>query len=84
MIKMPPSKTLRHYRGLPLTGSPNTGYTAHFVRPNPDFVGASYSPEPLSSMPAAMRLGTAPNLRLATMRLLMVVSGLAITVPCVG
>lgn len=35
-------------------------------------------------MPAAMRLGTAPNLRLATMRLLMVVVGLAITVPWAG
>lgn len=40
--------------------------------------------EALSSMPAAMRLGTAPNLRLATIRLLMVVAGLAITVPWVG
>lgn len=29
-----PSKTLRHYRGSPLTGSPNTAYTTHFVRPN--------------------------------------------------
>ena len=26
--KVPPRKTLRHYRGSPLTGSPNSGYTA--------------------------------------------------------
>ena len=24
----PPRETLRHYRGLPLTGSPNSGHTA--------------------------------------------------------
>ena len=27
----------------------NAGYTAHCVRPNPDFVGTSYSPIPLSA-----------------------------------
>jgi len=31
-------------------GSYNTGYTAHSVRPNPDFVGTSYSPIPLSEI----------------------------------
>lgn len=28
----------------------NTGYMALFVRPNPDFVGTSYSPIPLGEM----------------------------------
>jgi len=36
------SQTLRHYRGSPLTGSPNTAYTAHFVRPNFGFTETSY------------------------------------------
>jgi hypothetical protein len=44
----------------------------------------SQSPRTLSSIPAAMCLVTAPNLRLVTMRLWMVVTGLAITVPWVG
>jgi len=36
------SQTLRHYRGSSLTGSPNTAYTAHFVRPNFGFTETSY------------------------------------------
>lgn len=36
-----PRKTLHHYRGSPL-GSPNTTYTAHFIRPNFNYAKTSY------------------------------------------
>jgi hypothetical protein len=49
--EMPPSKTLRHYRGSPLTGSPNTAYTAHFVSPNFGFAETSYMLVPLYKIP---------------------------------
>jgi len=45
--EIPLSKTLRHYRGSPLTGSPNTAYTAHFVRLNFGFAETSYMLETL-------------------------------------
>jgi hypothetical protein len=37
-----PSKTLSHYRGSPLKGSPNTAYAAHFVCPNFGFAETSH------------------------------------------
>jgi len=44
---MLPSRTFIRLAHSGFTPSPNTGYTTHFVRPNPDFVGTSYSPIPL-------------------------------------
>jgi hypothetical protein len=36
--------------------SPNTDYTAHCVRPNPDFVWTSYSPKSLYAISAVLKI----------------------------
>lgn len=49
-MKMDNCGSLRYsavLRTLPLTGSLNTTYTAHFVRPNFGFAETSYMLEPL-------------------------------------
>jgi len=54
--RMPPSETLRHYRGSPLTGSPNrrvSGFGTLWLRPNPAYGWTSDTRHPLSEMPTS-------------------------------
>jgi hypothetical protein len=50
-VELPSSKTLRHYRGSPLKGSPNTVYAVRYAYPNSAFGGTSHTSKTLYAIP---------------------------------
>jgi len=51
LVRLKATKVQSNYSFLGRRASPKTGYTAHSIRSNPDFVGTSYSPIPLYEIP---------------------------------